>query len=85
MSPHLTIISEPFLRSIDGVGETSEKATACKGFALCVIHNPQGMEKDLPRYFSMIAGYQEINIGTTKTPMLADLQQIFKHVSQPET
>jgi transportin-1 len=81
MSHHLTTFSEPFLKSIKSVDYTIEKATACKGFTLCVINNPQAIEKDLAQFFSMIARYKMDD--SMKTPLTADLQQIFKHVSDP--
>jgi len=77
MAPHLATFSEPFLNSINSVDYTLEKATACKGFTLCVINNPQAMEKDLARFLSMIARYKIED--ATKTPLTADLQHIFKH------
>jgi transportin-1 len=79
MSPYLATLSLPFLKSIDSVENTTEKASACKGFSLCVIHNPQAMESELPRLFTLIARY-EMN-DMVKNPRSADLQQIFKHVS----
>jgi transportin-1 len=79
MAPHLATFSEPFLTSINTVDYTLEKATACKGFVLCVIANPQAMEKDLAQLFKMIARYKVTD--DTKTPITADLQQIFQHVS----
>jgi len=86
MAPHLAIIAEPFLRSIEGVDYTTEKATACKGFTLCVAHNPQSMEKELPRFFTMIARYEKVNTNDfTKGPLAADLQQLFKHVSRVDS
>jgi HEAT repeat protein len=79
MSPHLATFSEQFLKSISTVDYTLEKATACKGFVLCVIANPQAMEKDLARLFTTIARYKMTE--ETKTPLTADLHQIFQHVS----
>ncbi|KAG9243469.1 armadillo-type protein [Calycina marina] len=79
MAPHLAVFAKPFLKSIEAVDETVEKATACKGFALCVAKNPQAMEKELPRFFAMIARYSIVTSEFTKNPLAADLQQIFKH------
>jgi hypothetical protein len=79
MAPHLAKFSEQFLKSISTVDYTLEKATACKGFVLCVIANPQAMEKDLAQLLIMIARYKVTD--DTKTPVTADLQQIFQHVS----
>ena len=78
MSPHLASFSEPFLKSINSVDYTLEKATAFKGFALVVIDNPQAMEKDLVRFITAIARYKMEE--AFKTPLTADLQQIFQHV-----
>jgi transportin-1 len=84
MAPHLASFSEPFLKSIGAVDYTLEKATACKGFVICVIANPQAMEKDLAQLFKMVARYKMTEV--TRTPITADLQQIFQHVrSQNET
>jgi transportin-1 len=80
MSPHLASLSEPFLKSINSVDYTLEKATAFKGFALVVIDNPQAMEKDLVRFITAIARYKLEE--AFKTPLTADLQQIFQHVSR---
>lgn len=80
MAPHLTSLSEPFLKSISTVDYTLEKATAFKGFALVVIENPQAMEKDLAQLLAAIARYKMEE--AFKTPLTADLQQIFQHVSQ---
>jgi transportin-1 len=81
MSPHLATFSEPFLKSISTVDYTTEKATAVKGFCLVLLGNPQAMEKDLVRLFTAIARYKMEE--AFKTPLTADLQQIFQHVSQP--
>jgi hypothetical protein len=79
MGPHLASFSEPFLKSINTVDYTLEKATACKGFTLCALVNPQGMEKDLARFFHMIAQYKMVE--AERTPLTADLHGIFQHVS----
>jgi hypothetical protein len=81
MMPHLATFSEPFLKSINSVDYTTEKATAFKGFCLIVLGNPQAMEKDLGRLFTAIARYKMEEIY--KTPLTADLQQIFQHVGTP--
>lgn len=79
MAPHLATFSEPFLKSISTVDYTLEKATAMKGFCLVIIGNPQAMEKDLGRFFTAVARYKMEE--AFKTPLTADLQQIFQHVS----
>jgi transportin-1 len=78
MSPVLATFSEPFLKSINSVDYTLEKATAMKGFCLVILSNPQAMEKDLARLFTVIARYNMEE--AFKTPLTADLQQIFQHV-----
>ncbi|KAE8451186.1 hypothetical protein EG329_004350 [Mollisiaceae sp. DMI_Dod_QoI] len=77
MAPHIATFSEPFLKCISTVDYTIEKATAFKGFCLTVLDNPQAMEKDLARLFSAFARYKMED--SFKTPLTADLQQIFQH------
>ena len=79
MAPVLSKFSEPFLKCISTVDYTQEKATACKGFTLCVLANPAAMEKDLALFLTMIARYKmtEINL----TPLTKDLHNMFRHVS----
>ena len=79
MAPGLSSFSEPFLKCISTVDYTLEKATACKGFTLCALVNPPAMEKDLARFFTMIARYKMEE--TKLTPLTADLHNIFQHVS----
>lgn len=79
MSPHLASFSEPFLKGIGTVDHTLEKATAFKGFCLVIVRHPQAMEKDLGSLFTAIAQYKMDE--THGTPLTADLQQIFQHVS----
>ena len=81
MAPYLSNFSEPFLKSIITVDYTLEKASAFKGFCLVVIANPQAMEKDMGLLFTAIARYKLEE--SYKTPLTADLQQVFQHVSQP--
>ena len=78
LAHHLASFSEPFLKSINTVDYTLEKATAFKGFCLIINSNPQAMEKDLNRLFTAIARYKMEEIY--KTPLTADLQQLFQHV-----
>jgi hypothetical protein len=79
MAPHLAKFSEAFLKCIATVDYTTEKATAFKGFCLVIFGNPQALEKDLGRFFTAIARYKMEE--AYKTPLTADLQQIFQHVS----
>jgi len=44
---------------------------------LIIISNPQAMEKDLGRLFTAIARYKMEE--AFKTPLTADLQQLFQH------
>ncbi|RDL40431.1 ARM repeat-containing protein [Venustampulla echinocandica] len=76
LAPVLSTFSEPFLKSIHSVEHTVEKATAMKGFCLVVLKNPQAMEKDLARLFTIIARY---NNFVEVNPLIADLRQIFQH------
>lgn len=79
MAQYLANFSEPFLKSISTVDYTLEKATAFKGFSLAVINNPQAMEKDLSSLFSAYARYDFDE--SSKSPLTADLKQVFQHVS----
>ena len=79
MGPVLSSFSEPFLKCINTVDNTQEKATACKGFTLCVLANPAAMEKDLARFLTMIARYKMNEVELT--PLTKELHDIFRHVS----
>lgn len=79
MAQYLPGFSEQFLKSISTVDYTLEKATAFKGFSLVVINNPQAMEKDLSSLFSAYARYDFDE--SNKSPVTADLKQVFQHVS----
>lgn len=79
MAPHILTFSEPFLKSMGSVDYTIEKASAFKGFCLVVLDNPSAMEKDLARLFTAIARYKLEEI--MKSPLTADLPQLFQHVS----
>lgn len=79
MAQALPSFSEPFLKSINSVDYTVEKATAMKGFCLVVLANPQAMEKDLANLFTVIARYKLED--SFLTPLTADLSRVFRHVS----
>jgi len=78
LAPHLATFSGPFLKYIDTVDYTQEKATATKGFLVVVNANPQAMEKDLTTLFSVIARYRKY-LHPAMTDLTNDLTQIFQH------
>ncbi|KAH6626809.1 armadillo-type protein [Chaetomium sp. MPI-SDFR-AT-0129] len=75
LAPHLAKFSEEFLRSMEEIDPSEEKATAFKGFALVVAQNPQAMEKDLLRFFTAIARYQDLKLQNTLKQELHDILQ----------
>ncbi|KAI9646244.1 hypothetical protein NHQ30_005684 [Ciborinia camelliae] len=78
LSPHLATFSQPFLKALEGVDHTLEKATAFKGFLSIVMLNPQAMEKTLAQFITEIAKYRkDAESGSTWN---AELQQAFQHV-----
>ncbi|KAA8568521.1 hypothetical protein EYC84_007543 [Monilinia fructicola] len=78
LSPHLATFSQPFLKALEGVDHTLEKATAFKGFLSIVMLNPQAMEKTLAQFITEIAKYRkDAETGSTWN---AELQQAFQHV-----
>ncbi|RAL60797.1 hypothetical protein DID88_009902 [Monilinia fructigena] len=78
LSPHLATFSQPFLKALEGVDHTLEKATAFKGFLSIVMLNPQAMEKTLGQFITEIAKYRkDAETGSTWN---AELQQAFQHV-----
>ncbi|CAG8975924.1 hypothetical protein HYALB_00007053 [Hymenoscyphus albidus] len=80
MAPALPSFAEPFLKSINSVDYTVEKATAMKGFCLVALANPQAMEKDLANLFSVVARYKLED--SFLTPLTADLSRIFRHTME---
>ncbi|ESZ97619.1 putative Importin subunit beta-2 [Sclerotinia borealis F-4128] len=78
LSPHLATFSQPFLKALEGVDQTLEKATAFKGFLSIVMLNPQAMEKSLAQFITEIAKHRkDVEAGSTWN---AELQQAFQHV-----
>lgn len=79
MAPHLAMFSTQFLKSMDTVEYTEEKASAFTGFTLIVGRNPQALEKDLVHFFTAIARYS-YNISYFKTSYHEDLRTLFAQV-----
>ncbi|KAJ8065535.1 hypothetical protein OCU04_006215 [Sclerotinia nivalis] len=78
LSPHLATFSQPFLKALEGVDHTLEKATAFKGFLSIVMLNPQAMEKTLAQFITEIAKYgKDAEPGSAWN---AELQQAFQQV-----
>ncbi len=80
LAPHLDKFANEFLDVMDEIDSSEEKATAFKGFSQVVMHNPQGMEKDLLHFFASIARYKDIRLNN---PMKLDLHTILQNVSLP--
>jgi transportin-1 len=79
MAPHLAVFSAQFLKSMETVEYTEEKASAFKGFTLVVGRNPQALEKDLVSFFTVIARYN-YSIGFFRTSYHEDLHTLFAQV-----
>ncbi|AEO63232.1 uncharacterized protein THITE_2108187 [Thermothielavioides terrestris NRRL 8126] len=77
LAPHLPKFSEEFLRAMDDIDPTEEKATAFKGFGIVVAHNPQAMEKDLLRFFTSIARYRDLKL---QNPIKQELHEVLQNV-----
>ncbi|AEO56756.1 hypothetical protein MYCTH_2302024 [Thermothelomyces thermophilus ATCC 42464] len=77
LAPHLAKFSEEFLSSMEVIEPSDEKATAFKGFAMVVAQNPQAMEKDLLRFFTAIARYQDLYL---QNPAKQELHEVFQNV-----
>ncbi|KAF7948782.1 hypothetical protein EAE96_007973 [Botrytis aclada] len=78
LSPHLATFSQPFLKALEDVDHTLEKATAFKGFLSIVMLNPQAMEKTLAQFVTAIAKYgKDVEPGSTWN---VELQQAFQQV-----
>lgn len=78
LAPALPTFSEEFLKAMQEVDPSEEKATAFKGFSIVVGRNPQAMEKVLMDYFSSIAQYQDMNL---RNPIKQELREVFQSVS----
>ncbi|KAK4127441.1 ARM repeat-containing protein [Parathielavia appendiculata] len=77
LAPHLAKFSEEFLKAMDDIDPSEEKATAFKGFSMVVAHNPQTMEKDLLHFFTSIARYRDLKL---QNPVKQELHEILQNV-----
>jgi HEAT repeat protein len=78
LAPHLPKFSEEFLKAMDDIDPSEEKATAFKGFSMVVAQNPQAMEKDLLRFFTSIARYRDLKL---QNPVKQELHEVLQNVS----
>jgi hypothetical protein len=78
LAPHLAKFSEEFLRAMEEIDPSEEKATAFKGFGMVVAQNPQAMEKDLLRFFAAIARYRDLKL---QNPVKQELHEVLQNVS----
>jgi hypothetical protein len=78
LAPHLAKFSEEFLSAVDEIDPSEEKATALKGFGMIVAQNPQAMEKNLLRFFTTIARYQDLKL---QNPVKQELHDVLQNVS----
>ena len=79
LAPHLADFSGPFLKYIDTVDYTAEKATAVKGFVAVVLANPTAMERDLGKLMGVVARYGKYVAGETN--LTNELRAVFQLVS----
>ncbi|KAJ4302098.1 hypothetical protein N0V88_002234 [Collariella sp. IMI 366227] len=77
LAPHLSKFSEEFLKAMDEIDPSEEKATAFRGFSMVVAQNPQAMEKDLLRFFTAIARYRDLKL---QNPIKRDLHEVLQNV-----
>ncbi|KAL2025165.1 hypothetical protein VTK56DRAFT_167 [Thermocarpiscus australiensis] len=77
LAPHLPKFAEEFLKSMDEIDPSEEKATAFKGFSMVVMQNPQAMEKDLLRFFTSIARYRDLKL---RNPIKQELHETLQNV-----
>ncbi|CEJ82479.1 hypothetical protein VHEMI02539 [[Torrubiella] hemipterigena] len=77
LAPALPNFAEDFLRLMQDVDYSEEKATAFLGFSMIVGSNPQAMESVLLEYFTAIAEYEEIGLHT---PLKQRLEQVFCNI-----
>ncbi|KAK3905928.1 armadillo-type protein [Staphylotrichum tortipilum] len=77
LAPHLPKFSEEFLKAMDEIDPSEEKATAFKGFSMVVAHNPQAMEKDLLLFFTSIARYRDLKL---QNPVKQELHEVLQNV-----
>jgi transportin-1 len=77
IAPHLGEFSGPFLKSMDKIDFTREKASAFLGFNQIVMKNPQAMESSLLDYFSAIASFPARSLAQEE---YRDIQVSFQQV-----
>jgi transportin-1 len=77
LAPHLAKFSEEFLRAVEEIEPSEEKATAFKGFSMVVAQNPQAMEKDMLRFFTAIARYQDLKL---QSQIKQELHEVLQNV-----
>ncbi|KAJ5551827.1 Armadillo-like helical [Penicillium sp. DV-2018c] len=79
IAPHLSECSGSFLRSMDKIDFTREKASAFLGFNQIVMKNPQAMEASLLDYFQAIAMFPARSLAQEE---YRDIQGSFQQVLQ---
>ncbi|KAJ5207786.1 hypothetical protein N7449_002165 [Penicillium cf. viridicatum] len=79
IAPHLSECSGPFLKSMDKIDFTREKASAFLGFNQVVMKNPQAMESSLLDYFQAIASFPARSLAQEE---YRDIQVSFQQVLQ---
>lgn len=77
IAPHLGEFSGAFLKSMDKVDFTREKASAFLGFNQIVMKNPQAMESSLLDYFTVIASFPARSLAQEE---YRDIQVSFQQV-----
>ncbi|KAL2131332.1 hypothetical protein VTI74DRAFT_5256 [Chaetomium olivicolor] len=77
LAPHLPKFSEEFLKAMEDIDPSEEKATAFRGFSMVVAQNPKAMEKDLLRFFTAIARYRDLKL---ENPIKRDLHDVLQNV-----
>ncbi|KAJ5997852.1 hypothetical protein N7522_009512 [Penicillium canescens] len=79
MAPRLSECSGPFLKSMDKIDFTREKASAFLGFNQVVMKNPQAMESSLVDYFQAIATFPAKSLAQDE---YREIQVSFQQVLQ---
>ncbi|KAK4150389.1 importin subunit beta-2 [Chaetomidium leptoderma] len=77
LAPHLPKFSEEFLKAMEEIDPSEEKATAFKGFSMVVAQNPQALEKDLLRFFTSVARYRDLKL---QNPIKQELHEVLQNV-----
>ncbi|KAJ5774938.1 Armadillo-like helical [Penicillium paradoxum] len=79
IAPHLSECSSAFLKSMEKIDFTREKASAFLGFNQVVMKNPQAMESSLLDYFQAIATFPARSLAQEE---YRDIQVSFQQVLQ---